>query len=76
MGTRSIYAPPNTRPITGGVPVSGSVHQNARPGTTPISAPPVKVTKCLAKTKAGRPCKAHPVHGEKYCVGHMKVYGE
>lgn len=38
----------------------------------PLVVPDLTLVKCVATTKAGKPCPMHPLKGEKYCLGHSK----
>lgn len=58
----SYYGEEADRGGQAGVPVQG---------TGPVRR---QVAACAAVTKAGNPCRAHPVHGEDYCVGHLRSY--
>ena len=43
------------------------------PGVSEFVEPEVvPVASCSATTRAGNPCKAHPVSGSALCVGHTK----
>jgi len=43
------------------------------PGVTEfIESEAVPVASCSATTRAGNPCKAHPVSGSALCIGHTK----
>ena len=62
----------------GGVPIHRGVEENyvgglgmPMPGDGPISEPP-QATDCSGITVKGKACKAHPVRGEKFCVGHLR----
>jgi hypothetical protein len=49
--------------------------KGARPvaGVTEFNEPEVvPVVSCSATTRAGNPCKAHPVGGSDLCIGHSK----
>lgn len=49
---------------------------NAQKGVPHVGQGKVKYTPapsvCHAKTKAGADCRARPVGGEDYCIGHMR----
>jgi len=47
-----------------GIPMPG-------PGMSQRPSLPV----CESLTKKGNPCKAHPIHGSRLCVGHLKASG-
>ena len=43
------------------------------PGVTAFVEPEViSAASCSATTRAGNPCKAHPVSGSDFCIGHTK----